>query len=94
MSRHIRLGVVQSALIVAERQRRLVLRAWSESGTARAGRWVVISLSRTMRDELAYACSYRSEAKRAAAFPAWLHHCNHHRGHTSLKGRPPAGLDP
>jgi len=29
------------------------------------------------------------DADRAAAYPAWLHHYNHHRGHTSLKGRSP-----
>ena len=31
----------------------------------------------------------RSEADRAAAYPAWLHHYNHHRGHTSLRGKSP-----
>lgn len=46
--------------------------------------------NRTMLEEWAYATTYRSEAERVAAFPAWLHHYNHHRGHTSLKGQPPA----
>lgn len=46
--------------------------------------------NRTMLDEWAYARPYRSEAERVAAFPDWLHHYNHHRGHTSLKGLPPA----
>jgi transposase InsO family protein len=46
--------------------------------------------NRTLLDEWAYALAYRSEAERTAAFPAWLHHYNHHRGHTSLKGQPPA----
>ncbi|MDQ0618566.1 transposase InsO family protein [Arthrobacter globiformis] len=44
-----------------------------------------------MLDEWAYARPYTSEAERVAAFPAWLHHYNHNRGHTSLKGcHPPA----
>ncbi|MDQ0820028.1 transposase InsO family protein [Arthrobacter sp. V4I6] len=46
--------------------------------------------NRTMLDEWAYAKPYASEAERVAAFPAWLHHYNHNRGHTSLKGQPPA----
>ncbi|MBT2567333.1 IS481 family transposase [Arthrobacter sp. ISL-85] len=45
--------------------------------------------NRTMLDG-AYARPYRSEAERVAAFADWLHHYNHHRGHTSLKGQPPA----
>lgn len=45
--------------------------------------------NRTMLDEWAYAHPYRSEAERVAAFADWLHHYNHHRGHTSLKGQPP-----
>lgn len=46
--------------------------------------------NRTMLEEWAYARPYASEAERVAAFPAWLHDYNHHRGHTSLKGQPPA----
>jgi transposase InsO family protein len=46
--------------------------------------------NRTMLDEWAYARPYTSEAERVAAFPAWLHAYNHHRGHTSLKGQSPA----
>jgi transposase InsO family protein len=46
--------------------------------------------NRTMLDEWAYARPYRSETERVAAFADWLHHYNHHRGHTSLKGQPPA----
>ena len=45
--------------------------------------------NRTLLEEWAYAQVYRSEADRAAAFPDWLHHYNHHRGHTSLRGLPP-----
>lgn len=45
-------------------------------------------------EEWAYAKPYRSEAERVAAFPAWLHDYNHHRGHTSLKGQPPASRVP
>ena len=45
--------------------------------------------NRTMLDEWAYAKPYASETERVAAFTDWLHHYNHHRGHTSLKGQPP-----
>ncbi|MDP9696433.1 UNVERIFIED_ORG: transposase InsO family protein [Arthrobacter globiformis] len=43
-----------------------------------------------MPDERAHARPYTSEAERVAAFPAWQHYYNHNRGHTSLKGLPPA----
>jgi hypothetical protein len=43
-----------------------------------------------MLDEWAYAKPYGSETERVAAFTDWLHHYNRHRGHTSLKGQPPA----
>ena len=45
--------------------------------------------NRTLLEEWAYACVYLSEADRAAAYPTWLHHYNHHRGHTSLNGKSP-----
>ena len=45
---------------------------------------------RTLADEWAYAAVYASDAERAAAYPAWLHRYNHHRGHTALGGQPPA----
>jgi len=46
--------------------------------------------NRTLLEEWAYARAYLSEAERVAAYPIWLHHYNHHRGHTSLKGASPA----
>ena len=45
-------------------------------------------------DEWAYANPYRSEQESRAAFPDWLHTYNHHRGHTALKGKPPASRVP
>jgi transposase InsO family protein len=45
--------------------------------------------NRTLLEEWAYAQVYLSEADRAAAFPLWLHHYNHHRGHTALRGKAP-----
>jgi transposase InsO family protein len=45
--------------------------------------------NRTLLEEWAYAVEYRSEAERVAAYPAWLHFYNHHRGHTALKGKSP-----
>jgi hypothetical protein len=45
--------------------------------------------NRTLLEEWAYARTYLCEADRAAAFPLWLHHYNHHRGHTALGGKAP-----
>jgi transposase InsO family protein len=45
---------------------------------------------RTLADEWAYARPYATEAERRAALDPWLHTYNHHRGHTALKGLPPA----
>jgi transposase InsO family protein len=50
--------------------------------------------NRTLLEEWAYAIEYRSEAERVAAYPGWLHFYNHHRGHTSLKGKSPIDLVP
>ncbi len=47
-----------------------------------------------MLEEWAYAQPYTSETQRVAAFDQWLHHYNHHRGHTALKGHPPAARVP
>jgi transposase InsO family protein len=46
--------------------------------------------NRTLLEEWAYARAYTSEAERVAAYPAFLHRYNHHRGHTALGGQPPA----
>jgi len=45
---------------------------------------------RTLADEWAYAQPYTTETERRAALDPWLHTYNHHRGHTALKGQPPA----
>lgn len=45
---------------------------------------------RTLADEWAYARLYTSDAERCAEYPTWVHHYNHHRGHTALGGQPPA----
>ncbi|MGX1494960.1 transposase InsO family protein [Streptomyces tendae] len=50
--------------------------------------------NRILLDEWAYARPYRSETERREAFPGWLHTYNHHRGHTALKGQPPASRVP
>jgi len=44
--------------------------------------------NRTLLDEWAYAQPYLTEADRRAALPAWLHHYNYHRHHTSIGGPP------
>jgi transposase InsO family protein len=51
-------------------------------------------LNRTLVEEWAYARPYRSKTERREAFPAWPHTYNHHRGHTALKGQPPASRVP
>ncbi|TQK42500.1 putative ATPase subunit gpP of terminase [Streptomyces sp. SLBN-118] len=50
--------------------------------------------NRTLLDEWAYAKAYRTETERRDAYPIWLHTYNHHRGHTALKGQPPASRVP
>ena len=45
---------------------------------------------RTLAAEWAYARPYATETERRAALDPWLHIYNHHRGHTALKGLPPA----
>jgi transposase InsO family protein len=50
--------------------------------------------NRTLLEEWAYAQPYTNETQRRAAFPAWLHQYNHHRGHTALDGHPPASRVP
>ncbi|MFE7113969.1 IS481 family transposase [Streptomyces sp. NPDC057654] len=50
--------------------------------------------NRTLLDEWAYARPYQSETERRNAYPQWLHTYNHHRGHTALKGQPPASRVP
>jgi transposase InsO family protein len=49
---------------------------------------------RTLADEWAYARPYRTDTERCEAFDTWLHHYNHHRGHTALGGLPPAARVP
>ena len=50
--------------------------------------------NRTLLEEWAYARPYRSEAERAAAYPGWLHHYNHHRGHTASRASHPSTACP
>ena len=50
--------------------------------------------NRTLLEEWAYARPYRSDHERCDAFHAWLHHYNHHRGHTALGALPPAARVP
>ncbi|BCW70726.1 IS481 family transposase [Arthrobacter sp. NicSoilB8] len=45
--------------------------------------------NRTLATEWAYARPYVSEADRAATYPDWLHHYNHHRTHTGIGGKAP-----
>jgi transposase InsO family protein len=45
---------------------------------------------RTLAGEWAYARPYATETERRAALDPWLHTYNNHRGHTALKGQPPA----
>ena len=46
--------------------------------------------NRTLASEWAYAATYLSDQDRAAQYPAWLHHYNHHRPHTGIGGKVPS----
>ena len=46
--------------------------------------------NRTLAAEWAYSRPYASETERQAAYPAWLHHYNHHRPHTGIGGQTPS----
>jgi transposase InsO family protein len=46
--------------------------------------------NRTLAQEWAYAATYLSDEARAAEYPAWLHHYNHHRPHTGIGGQVPS----
>jgi len=50
--------------------------------------------NRTLLEEWAYARPYRSDSERSQELHTWLHHYNHHRGHTALGGQPPASRVP
>lgn len=45
--------------------------------------------NRTLNDEWARVRVYRRNYDRSRALDRWLHHYNHHRCHTALKGQPP-----
>jgi len=44
---------------------------------------------RTLKERWAYACCYRSSARRTRALRPWLNQYNHHRPHASIGMRPP-----
>jgi transposase InsO family protein len=46
--------------------------------------------NRTLATEWAYAATYLTDEARAATYPAWLHHYNHHRPHTGIGGQVPS----
>ena len=46
--------------------------------------------NRTLATEWAYAATYSTDEARAADYPAWIHHYNHHRPHTGIGGQTPA----
>ena len=46
--------------------------------------------NRTLAAEWAYADTYLSDEARAAEYPTWLHHYNHHRPHTGIGGQVPS----
>jgi transposase InsO family protein len=46
--------------------------------------------NRTLMAEWAYDQFYASDEARAATYPAWLHHYNHHRPHTGIGGLTPS----
>jgi transposase InsO family protein len=46
--------------------------------------------NRTLANEWAYAATYSTDEARAANYPTWLHHYNHHRPHTGIGGQTPS----
>ncbi|HEX4444811.1 MAG TPA: IS481 family transposase [Galbitalea sp.] len=46
--------------------------------------------NRTLATEWAYAATYSTDEARAAQYPRWLHHYNHHRPHTGIGGQRPS----
>ncbi|MGO3319286.1 MAG: IS481 family transposase [Microbacterium gubbeenense] len=46
--------------------------------------------NRTLAAEWAYATAYSSDDARAAEYPRWLHHYNHHRPHSGIGGQFPS----
>ncbi|PPG02260.1 IS481 family transposase [Pseudoclavibacter sp. RFBI5] len=46
--------------------------------------------NRTLAQEWAYATTYDSDEARAATYDTWLHHYNHHRPHTGIRGATPS----
>jgi transposase InsO family protein len=46
--------------------------------------------NRTLATEWAYAAAYSTDQARAAEYPRWLHHYNHHRPHTGIGGQTPS----
>ena len=46
--------------------------------------------NRTLAQEWAYAHTYTTDEARAAEYPNWLHHYNHHRPHTGIGGARPS----
>ena len=46
--------------------------------------------NRTLATEWAYAANYSTDEARAAEYPSWLHHYNHHRPHTGIGGHVPS----
>jgi len=50
--------------------------------------------NRILLEEWAYARPYAGERDRTALLPEFLHHYNHHRGHTALRGASPADRVP
>ena len=46
--------------------------------------------NRTLATEWAYAATYITDEDRAATYPAWLHHYNHHRPHGGIGGHVPS----
>jgi transposase InsO family protein len=45
--------------------------------------------NRTLNQEWAYAQTYLTDEARAATYPKWVHHYNHHRPHTGIGGKSP-----
>lgn len=45
--------------------------------------------NRTLNQEWAYAQTHLTDEARAATYPKWVHHYDHHRPHTGIGGKSP-----
>ena len=80
----------------AVRSRTARVKSWGDEGErAAVGLRPVTAVAEDLvEDEWAYVKAYEPRPSDARHTPVWFHTYNHHRGHTTLKGQPPASRVP